>query len=201
MESKKTCLAILCSLALLQAPAQKIWEERKGCIRAQGNLAGGYLFAPKQVSGYLTGDVDVFVDSRVSVTGQAWYSFALSNNNKPGIKANHAVFFGANYHPVKTGRWDPYIGFTPGVGIVQATYRNGEALAKTSYAPVPLISAQIGCNFYVGWLMHFFAKVQGVSGQFFKDTPTTYRLEEIKISAGLGWNIRAWKPKKQVSGI
>ena len=175
--------------------AQKIWETRKGCIRTQGNFSGGYLFGQKAASAYLNGDIDVFVDDRVGVTGSAFYSFALNRNNQTGLKANHAVFFGINYHFLKPQRFDPFIGFTPGMGLVQAAYKDGDVLKRTPYAAIPLLSATIGFNYYVGSIFNFFAKVQGVTGHVVSTMPSAMRLDELKFMAGLGWNLRMWKPK------
>lgn len=175
--------------------SQKIWETRKGCIRTQGNFSGGYLFGQKTASAYLNGDVDVFVDDRVGITGSAFYSFALNRNNQTGLKANHAVFFGINYHFLKPQRFDPFIGFTPGMGLVQAAYKDGDVLKRTPYAAVPLLSATIGFNYYVGSIFNFFAKVQGVTGHVVSTMPSAMRLDELKFMAGLGWNLRMWKPK------
>lgn len=202
METKKLITLLLpLLLAATQAQAQKkritIWEERKGCVRSQGNLAAGYLFQQKQVAAYLAGDMDLFVDNRVSVNGQLWTSFATTARNKPGITAHHSVFWGMNYHILPKGRFDPYIGLTPGLGLVRANYFDGEVIRKSAFSVVPLLSAQIGMNYYVGWIFHFFAKVQGVSGVFFKDVPTANRLEELRFTAGLGWNLRLWRPKKK----
>jgi hypothetical protein len=202
MEAKKIIIMTACMLLVVNSTqAQKkritIWEERKGCVRSQGNLALGYLFQQKQLAAYLNGDLDLFVDNRVSVNGQIWGSFVTTSKNKPGITANHSVFWGMNYHLLPKGRFDPYIGLTPGIGLIRATYFDGEVLRKSTFAPVPLLSAQIGMNYYVGWIFHFFAKVQGVSGVFFKDVAKANRLEELRFSFGLGWNIRLWKPKKK----
>ena len=175
--------------------SQKIWETRKGCVRAQGNIAGGYLFAQKQPSAYVNGDIDFFFDDRVAFTGAAWYSFALNRKSETGIKANHAVFGGINYHFLKPNRWDPFIGLTPGMGIVQVAYKDGDELKRTPYSPVPLLAATIGCNYYIGSIFHFFVKVQGVTGQVFSTLPALVRLDELKVMGGLGWNIRLRKAK------
>ncbi|MCX6199942.1 MAG: hypothetical protein NTY88_12100 [Bacteroidetes bacterium] len=153
------------------------------------------MFGQKAASAYLNGDIDVFVDDRVGVTGSAFYSFALNRNNQTGLKANHAVFFGINYHFLKPQRFDPFIGFTPGMGLVQAAYKDGDVLKRTPYAAVPLLSAKIGFNYYVGSIFNFFAKVQGVTGQVVSTMPSAMRLDELKFMAGLGWNLRMWKPK------
>lgn len=194
--SIRILLLMLSAFTFFNTQAQKIWEVRKGCVRSQGNLAPGYLFGQKIASGYVNGDMDLFFDNRVSFTGSAWASFALNRNNQTGIKANHAVFGGLNYHFCKAGRFDPYIGFTPGLGIVQVAYRDGETIKRTPYAAVPLVSGVAGFNYYVGWIFHVFVKVQGVTGQVFSTLPAPVRLDELKIMTGLGWNLRLWKPKK-----
>lgn len=185
----------------MHTSAQRIWEERKGCFRGQGNLAAGYLFQQRQVGAYITGDMDLFFDNRVSMTGSAWYSFAVTRKGEAGIRANHAIFGGINYHFTKKGRFDPYIGLTPGVSLVSVAYRDGETMRTSSISPVPVISASLGMNYYIGSIFHFFAKVQGVSGQTLGNVHVTTRLEEIKITAGLGWNIRVWKPKHRSDSL
>lgn len=188
-------LSIAVSLQAQDTSKLKIWEERKGCFRAQGNLTASYLFQQKQVGAYVTGDCDLFFDNRVSFNGQVWVSFATTRKNEPGVRANHAVFWGINFHPIKKGRFDPYIGLTNGIGAARVNYREGGELKNSPFAPVGLLSAQAGMNYYVGWIFHFFVKVQGVSGMFFSGVPNTVRLEEIKVTAGLGWNFRLWKPR------
>jgi len=209
---KRTCkqtLSVITSIRILllllsiiffsQLDAQKIWEERKGCIRTQGNLAPGYMFSQKAATGYVNGDMDLFFDNRVSFTGSIWASFSMNRKSGTGIKANHAVFGGLNYHFLKPSRWDPYIGLTPGMGVVQAAYRDGDEIKRTPFTPVPLVAASVGCNYYVGWIFHVFVKVQAVTGQVFGNMPAPVRLDELKFMAGLGWNLRMWKPKKKDS--
>ena len=176
--------------------AQKIWEERKGCVSLQGNLAPGYLFAQKAVTAYVDGDVELFLDDRFSFTGAAWCSFATSDKSHVGLRANHAIFWGVNYHFLKPSRFDPYIGFTPGVGLVRAAYKSGEDIKLTPFSLAPLVCVSVGCNYYVGSIFHFFVRVEGVAGQMFSTLPVPQRLDEIKFMAGLGYNIRMWKPRK-----
>ncbi len=193
--------AVLCASLLLCATnskAQKIWETRKGSLRAQGNLAPGYLFSQKFLAAYITGEAEVFLDDRTALNGAVWVSFVTNRKDAVGITANHALFTGINYHFLKPGRFDPFIGLSPGMGLVQAAYRDDEGiLQRSKFSPIPLIGASAGCNYYVGWFFHFFVKVQGVAGQMFGDLPAPVRVDELKITAGLGWNIRAWKPKKR----
>ncbi len=196
MEPKKIITTItLLIMVLTQVNAQRVWETRKGIVRSQGNLGGGYMIKQKTVSAYCNGEMELFFDDRFAYTGAVCFSFLTLKKNQTGVKANHAVFAGANYHFLKPQRFDPYIGLTPGAGLVQARYKEGEELKNTPYTVVPLLSVQVGCNFYVASFMHFFLKVQGVTGQMFSTLSTPQRLDEIKFMGGLGWNLRLWKPK------
>jgi hypothetical protein len=193
-------MIVLVTLALLSvfnlpAFSQRIWEVRKGCVRSQGNLGGGYLFQQKAISAYVNGEMELFFDDRFAYTGAVAISFLTNRKNETGLKANHALFFGGNYHFIKPKRWDPYIGLTPGVGLVRATYKKGDEIKTTPFTLAPLLSAQIGCNFYVCSFLHFFAKVQGMAGQMFSTLPSPQRLDELKFTGGMGWNFRIWKPK------
>ncbi len=184
MEIKKT-IAVAALICIMQTcPAQKIWEHRKGCIRTQGNIAGGYLFHQKQWMPYFAGDLDYYLENQVSAGGSFWCSLLFSKQQKPGVKLNTAVFGGMNYHFTKKGRFDPFIDLQPGFGLVNVAYTQGDVLKQTGYTPVPLLSATVGCNYYVGSIFLFFAKVQGLTGQIFREMPRPARLDELRISAG-----------------
>jgi len=192
METRKKILTSFLLLAVLSVSAQPIVENRKGNLRTQGNLAGGYLFSQKAAGAYLTGDFDLFLDEQVSFTGSGWYGFKVSDN-ATGLIRNHSILSGFNYHPVKKGRWDPFIGLSPGLGIAELKYADSEGISQSTIGLAPLISGEIGCNYYVGSVFNLFVKARGVTGQARGDAPTPTRLDEIKITAGLGWNLRLWK--------
>src|SRR5579863_6449371 len=66
-------------LSFSKVPAQKIWEERTGCISGQGNLAPGYLFATKSATAYIDGDLNIFISNHISATGSLWVYFATAS--------------------------------------------------------------------------------------------------------------------------
>lgn len=192
METGKKILTVIWMLVTLSSAAQPILENRTGNLRSQGNLAGGYLFKQQAAGAYLAGDFDLFVDERVSIAGAGWYGFKMSENAE-GLFRNHAIFSGLNYHPVKKGRWDPFFGLSPGIGIAEIRFADAEGIQKTTVGVAPLISGEIGCNFYVGSIFNLFVKARAVTGHARGDAPAPVRLDEIKMSAGLGWNFRLWK--------
>jgi hypothetical protein len=186
METKKIILLTALSFNIIHVTAQPVVESRKGNIRAQGNLAVGYLFAKKQPSAYLTGDVDIFIHNNISVTGETWYNFKLKEN-LTGLQKNHSTFWGFNYHFLSKGRFDPYI---------KTGYINNEGIiSQSAYGAAPLISGVVGCNYYVGSVFHFFVKARLLTGIYHSNIIAPQRLDEMKFSAGLGWNFRVWKPK------
>lgn len=193
METKKILTAGFVLLSF-SSFAQPVIEHRAGNFRAQGNLAGGYLFAQKDFTAYITGDFDLFISDDVSFTGEGWYNFK-TNDNPTGLLENHSLFGGFNYHPVKKGRWDPYIGLSPGMAVVKAGYSDAEDVVQKTLGVAPLISGTVGCNYYIGSIFHLFVKARGVGGRFRGDSPVFTPLNELKITAGLGWNIRFWKAK------
>ena len=79
---------------------------------------------------------------------------------------------------------------------MRAAYKSGDGIKLTPFSLAPVVGAQFGCNYYVLSFMHFFVKAQVVAGQMFSTLPASKRLDELKIMAGLGWNLRLWKPKK-----
>lgn len=192
METWKKIITVLLLFVAITSFSQPIVESRKGNLRTQGNIAGGYLFSQKAAGAYLTGDLDLFIDERVSISGAGWYGFKTGENDL-GLYRNHAVFGGFNFHPVRKGRWDPFMGFSPGVGIAEIRYLDAEGLSQFTTGVAPLISGEIGCNYYVGSIFNLFVKARAVTGQAGGKAPAPTRLDEIKITAGLGWNFRLWK--------
>ena len=191
---------ILMSVLFISANAQEkkkmpVWEIRKGCLRFQGNLAPGYLVFQKDVTAYVNGEVEYFVDDRAAAFGSLWASFNMGNDPK-GLFANHAIFSGINYHFLKPQRIDPYIGLTPGIGLVRAGYADSLGnFHKTDFTPIPLIAVAAGFNYYIGSVFHLFVKAQFTAGQIFSSLPVEKRVDELKITAGLGFNFRVWRPK------
>lgn len=192
---KKVSSVILAICVAYVGYAQTEKFDRTGTIRAQGNLASGYLFNQKEFGAYIVANVDVYVAPKVSIMGEGWYGFNL-HNDQTGIRGNHAVFAGINYHFIRHKNWDPYIGFSPGVGMVVAGYADSMALRQSRLMVGPLLSLDAGCNWYIGAIFNIFINLRFVSGQVMGEPPTATRLEELKLSAGLGWNFRAWKRKK-----
>ncbi len=192
MEAKKILAAFFILLSF-SSFSQSIAEQRKGHLRTQANLAGGFMFSQKDFRTYLTGDFDLFIDRGVSITGEGWFNFKSKDKYSTGLLRNHSFFGGFNYHPVKKGKWDPYIGLSPGIAMVNAREHCAgncpDNIPPTVSGVAPLVSGVVGCNYYIGSVFNLFVKVRGVTGRFKGDLPELVSLHEMKITAGLGWNV------------
>jgi len=184
---------LFCSWGIAQA--QQLPFDRTGTLRTQANLAGGYLFAQKEYTAYISADLNYYVSPRVSVTGEGWYSFTTSGE-ETGLQKNHSLFGGLSYHILRNEHWDPYVGFSPGAAFVSSGYDDQGTIRETNITAAPLISITAGCNWYVGSIFHFYFKLRFVSGQMTGEVPAPVRLEELKITGGLGWNINCRRKRK-----
>ncbi|MCG9910543.1 MAG: hypothetical protein MH137_04500 [Flavobacteriales bacterium] len=184
METKRIMMAVFLIFSFTGLLGQNAETGRKGMVLFQGNLAGGYRFAPGIFTAYVQGDTDWFLHDRVTLGGQVWYHIPIRSDV---LKHNHSVFAGIAVHPVKTGRIDPFIGFHPGASLV------GER--NNALSVIPVMSASAGVNIYTGPLFHLFLKVQGVAGNFNGREQTSQPLHELRFSAGLAYHFRL-KTKK-----
>ena len=159
----------------------------KGLLRAQVTISPGFMLNEGVTNIYIHGDLEYFVEDNISVRGDFYYYLNTIGDKKPFI-ANNATFFGAVYHFPTASSLDPYIGIQPGVAYSQA---NTQLLIYDNKATAnPLISSVAGINYYASKIFHLFMSVRYVSGKHLSDAPSPLSLNEVKLSFGLGWNIR-----------
>jgi len=171
---------------------------RKGLLRAQGTISPAWTFSNTNTNIYLQGDLEFFASRRVSIKGDIAYF--INTQGGGNLKQNHSLFFGAQYHfPYK--RFDPYIGFHPGVSLIQVQRSNfsvndfdfpiGTSKAKIA----PTVSVSAGFNFYVWKYFHFLANVKYVHARHPTEWGTNFTLNEIRLAIGLGWNLNLLKKR------
>ncbi len=172
---------------------------RKGLVRAQATLSPGWTIVDGNTNLYLQGDMEYFLENRVSLKGDI--SYFLDTQGNGYLKHNHSLFFGAQYHfPIK--RFDPYIGFHPGISLIQAknpsigTTELPVAYSESVLKAAPAISVATGFNYYVWRYIHFMVNVKYVHAKHPTEWATTYALDEFRVSFGLGWNVNMMKQRK-----
>jgi hypothetical protein len=177
--------------------AQKDSIPKTGMLRAQANISGGYLFAAKKYAPYISANADYYINENFSITGEAWFSFDIIGMDQLGLRKNFSTFLGLNYHPVKYSRWDPYIGFGAGAGLITVNHFQDTLIRESPIQFTPLVGVTAGVNYYVGSIFHFFLQCKFVAGGANSSLYGRTYLEELKISGGLGWNFTPRKKNKK----
>jgi len=198
MEAKKIILAIVATACIGSGVyAQKGLDSiiKKGVVRAHGNLSGGYLFYQKKYASYISGNLEYYINENFSLVGEAWCSFNIAGDDEIGLRKNFSGFAGLNYHPVKYSRWDPYIGFSAGAGIITSNYFQDTLIRESPVQFSPLVGVSAGLNYYIGSIFHFFVQCKFVAGGNNSYQYGRTYLEELKFSGGLGWNFSRKKKK------
>jgi hypothetical protein len=185
---KHLVLFLLCFAFLSNS---QTYIPRKGLIKAMATLSPGKMLGYNESYFYLHGNVEGYVQDRVSITGEGYAFLGQQTNAPEAFKSINNLFFGINYHFIKKNG-DLFIGAQPGVCIAQIAPTFPKApITHTGTSPV--FSAVMGYNYFVGKFFNFFIEARYIAGShnydLYKD------LSEIRFSAGLGFNINAIKAK------
>lgn len=152
---------------------------KKGTIKAMATLSPSKIFSKNLSPFYLHVNLEYYLENKISVSSDAYYFLGDMSKGKTIFNFHHSVFFGANYHFIN-GNNDVYLGLHPGISITELKY-------YSQYVSInPLISITAGYNFYLNKFFHFFIQIRSVYGE---NTYIPMRLVDIRISAGLGFNL------------
>lgn len=172
------------------AQAQDNIHHGKHVIRSMATISPGLLLNEEEQPLYLHGNFDYYLSDRVSFRGVAFY-FIDNLGESSKLQNNHQVMGGLAYHFNRQSNFDPYVGFEPGVAFVNTSDCKGENCETSPLGVSPLLSGTLGANYYVGSYFHFFIEGRYVKGQYFPDHEGHFSLDELRLSAGLGWNFNA----------
>jgi hypothetical protein len=131
----------------------------------------------------------------------------VGSQQKPAIlKQNSCTIFGAAYH-FHTDKLDYFIGLETGVAIVKpnSTY---DSIAMTapivsavytneySYKVLPVLAPVTGVTFHMSDYFNIFLNMHYVKARYFGyQYGKTLLLDELRISAGLGFSVHLKKKK------
>lgn len=166
----------------------------KGLFCARGALSYGKMFELSANQIYLDGNIEFYLDEKVSLRGSGYW-FLSSFNGKTPLKLHHSLFAGPLYHFKTKSHFDPYIGLEPGINLGQAGNPCfGDPCLQTllpyemEMVATPLISPSIGFNYYGQKWFHLWLSARYIAGRFM-DNYNSASLNEFRISFGLGFNI------------
>jgi hypothetical protein len=152
---------------------------------------------------YLHTTAEYYWDERVSMRGDLYF-LLVKDGNPGGMKHNHGFQVGLSYHLLKKSNIDPFIGVRAGLNYtqVQAMNLNDGVLTALNYnVPAhidPTWAPVAGINFYGQRVFHFFIEAAYMNGTYRPSVGPQMSLEEIRLSAGLGWNFSLYKPVDSV---
>lgn len=166
-----------------------------GLFLFRGSLAVGGMTKLNAKNVFVEGNVEYFLDRRVSIRGDGYFFANHSGDYKP-FKMHHSLFTGAMFHKYTKGDFDPYLGIEVGINYAQATDPYLGGTGSIAVVPVeeasktfsPLFSPLIGFNYFGGKFFHITMHARYIMGKFM-DNYNSVSLGEWRISFGLGFNI------------
>ncbi|MEP7127804.1 MAG: hypothetical protein ABI729_03005 [Chitinophagales bacterium] len=148
-------------------------------------VAGGLFVSHPIQDIYINGSIEYFMERRISVKIDA-FLFMPDYNFEGQLQKNSSILMGAAYHfPYK--RWDTYISVQPGLAFPGLSSGNTAIPVETGVEPV--IAMNGGLSYYLFNNLHFYTSVGYVHGTYYPESPESFHLDEIRIVAGLGFNV------------
>lgn len=174
------------ALLALQSLGQEQYI-RRGTIKASATIAPASMLNRDLDNIYINGFLAYQLDDRFSLRGETFYFIKGAANSSTDLTYSGAMhtYFGVFYHGRK-GNWDNYMGFQPGLSVVQLPLKSGASAC-------PSFAAKLGTAYYVWKYFHFFAEltytntsVRGLQGG-------SLHSDELIFSAGLGFQLNTLK--------
>jgi hypothetical protein len=179
----------------------------KHLVRADASIVPGYVFKDNINNVHLNGNLEYYMDNKVSIRGDANYMLGSSGQteNFLQLKDNVSVMLGCSFHIPTNNQFDPYIILQPGIAYV-SSFRPAEEIDDNVFSGrdiyykgslSPLASAGVGFNYYFQRFAHLFCETRYVHGKHLSEAPSPISLEELRITFGLGFNLFIIKDKKR----
>jgi hypothetical protein len=177
-------------MTILFALTQGISQEqyiRQGTIKASATIAPSFMLNRNVENIYLNGFIAYQIEEHFSLRGETFYYIKGAASASTDFVYNGAMntYFGAFYHRgIKN--WDNYVGFQPGVSVVQTIFKPGASVS-------PSFAFKIGTAYYVWKYFHFFADLTYTNTNVRGLSIGSQKSDELIISAGLGFQINTKK--------
>ncbi|HET6990601.1 MAG TPA: hypothetical protein VFJ43_04720 [Bacteroidia bacterium] len=163
------------------------------CIKGSaGNNSGSISSGRTNV--YLHGVLEYYWTEHFSTRGDAYY-FVNKDKVDGGLKHNHSLQVGCSYHFRKGMGFDPYVGICAGISLVQVEpmdFTRGDGVVQVGYqVPAhlePVWAPRVGMNLFGQHVFHFFLEAQYLIGTYRPPVGPILSLNEVRVSAGLGFN-------------
>lgn len=163
------------------------WSLLIGSGNNSGAISGG------RTNVYLHGTAEYYLSPRYSMRGDGFY-FINKDKSKGGMRENHAFEVGAGFHLLKSMNFDPFIGLGMGMnmgmkGPMDITDGSRTLVDFNPGSHIdPVWGPRVGMNFYSQKIFHFFIEAHYFMGTYRPAQGPSYSLNELRVSAGLGFN-------------
>ena len=169
---------------------------RSGLVKIGIHAGPSFLLNPSLTYVNTGGELEVYISRRFSLRGDFSFSIPTPQSIQTVVH-NHSMFWGMNYHlPYK--KLDFLIGIHPGFSVVQGV-KADKSLATTKV--VPVISALGGFHWYFSRYFHCSLLARFVAGTYYSDAASPINLYEVRVMAGIGFNINLVPLKRAVEDI
>lgn len=197
MKKLMMILALIPSLVLAQDKNEAKEYKYRGLIRASSSFSTGVMPKSDLKNVYITGDLEYYLNNRVSVRSEAFLFLNSLDNPGSPLLQNHQLFSGASYHFRPDKPLDVYIGFQPGIAYSQVSLVQLEPTdpAESTATLNPLVSGIVGVNYFATKFFHLFVNGRYVSGKHLSNAPEPMSLNEFRLQFGLGLNFGVLKDK------
>ncbi|MGZ3861789.1 MAG: hypothetical protein ACXVPN_00105 [Bacteroidia bacterium] len=175
-------------------------------LKGDATISPGYLLNSPQANIYIDGTLEYFTQDKVSLRGEG-FLFVGAQNKSALLKENSSLLYGAAYHFHKN-RLDFFIGMEVGASITKPTDVLVDTAGKSGYVTItksytqtfdykilPVITPVAGITFYPSNYFNFFLNVHYIHATYYGYAMgKNLSLDELRISAGLGFLIHVRKP-------
>lgn len=186
MEKTKAVILFLFAMlfaeaALAQYGARPFVQKR--LMNMSAGLTGGVMIFNPVQDVYFNGSFSYCIEQQIGIRTDL-YVFIPDPSYKGQLDNNSSILIGPEFH-FPAGRFDMSLMFEPGISF---SYLEGGAADKQTQAE-PVFQFSMGFYYYILQNFHVLASVGYLHGNYFLENNDPFRLDELRVTAGLGVNI------------
>ncbi len=170
---------------------------RHGILSAQATIAPGFYLVDGLSDITVHGDLEYFVNDRISVRGDGYYMVDYLGD--AGVMDERMTLYsGFSYYLTEGKALSPFVGVAPGVGIAtgdELYFQQNQIQYVSGKAGVfPLISTVVGCYYFAGNWFHIFGQARFSAGTYATEY-SAHKAGQLQLSFGLGFNLNTRKSR------
>jgi hypothetical protein len=158
-------------------------QVKQPTVRALLTFSPGYLASQKVTTYGLSGELEVYTQSRLSFRADGY--MLVGKSNPTGLKHNYQGYLGLVYNFDNFGGVSPFIGFQPGFGLAAWS-----APVYSELVLLPVFSPLVGFHYFGETWFHFTVHLRYVYGELLYPTVGATSMSEIRLAFGLGLHLK-----------